>query len=199
MSQENVESIRRMIEAANASGWDPESVEDWVHPEARIYPASDFPGPDLYVGREDVAAFIREWTSTFDDLRWELDQLIDLGDRVLVLARMIGRSRTTVTAVDWPFGGLFSDSGAACLLRFATSWTAKQPSKPPACRSETLTSPPEPAGCPFRMPPRRQRLGALPLGLARKRWAEGTAAPGPNKPGAEHVAPGCQGQTIRTS
>ena len=110
MSQENVETIRRMIETANASGWDPESVvNEWVHPEARIYPAPDFPGPNVYVGREEVAAFIREWTSTFDDLRWELEQLIDLGDRVVVLARMIGRSRTTGTAIDWPFGALFGD------------------------------------------------------------------------------------------
>ena len=50
-----------------------------------------------------------EWTSTFDDLRWELEQVIDLGDRVVVLARMVGRSKTTGTAVDWPFGGLFGD------------------------------------------------------------------------------------------
>jgi ketosteroid isomerase-like protein len=105
-----VEAIGRMIETANASGWDPESlVNDWVHPEARMYPAPDFPGPDLYVGREEIAAFAREWTSTFDELRWEVEQLIDLGDRVLVLARMMGRSRTTGTAVDWPFGGLFGE------------------------------------------------------------------------------------------
>jgi ketosteroid isomerase-like protein len=112
MSHENVETIRRMIEEANASGWDAERlVSEWVHPEARVYPAPDFPGPDVYVGREDIAAFIREWTSTFDDLRWDLEQLIDLGDRVAVLARMSGRSRTTGAAVDWPFGVLFGAFG----------------------------------------------------------------------------------------
>jgi hypothetical protein len=37
------------------------------------------------------------------------EQLIDLGDRVVVLARMIGTSRTTGAAVDWPFGGVFAD------------------------------------------------------------------------------------------
>lgn len=110
VSQENVETIRQMVETANASGWDAKAlVNDWVHPEARMYPASDFPGPDVYVGREDIATFVREWTSTFDDLRWELEQLIDLGDRVLVLARMIGRSGTTGTPIDWPFGGVFGD------------------------------------------------------------------------------------------
>jgi hypothetical protein len=110
MSQGNVETIRRMIEEANASGWDPELlVNEWVHPEARTYPAPDFPGPDVYVGREDIAVFVREWTSTFDDLHWDVEQLIDHGDRVVVLARMIGRSRTTGAAVDWPFGGVFGD------------------------------------------------------------------------------------------
>src|SRR6185437_7649973 len=104
MSQENVEALRQMVEAANASGWDAGAlVNDWVHPEARMYPAPDFPGPNVYVGREDIVTFVREWTSTFDDLRWEVEQLIDLGDRVLVLARMIGRSGTTGTAIDWPW------------------------------------------------------------------------------------------------
>jgi uncharacterized protein len=108
--QANVETIREMVESANASGWDSESVvNDWVHPEGRMYPAPDFPGSDVYVGREEMGAFIREWTSTFDDLRWELEQLIDLGDRVVVLARMVGKSRTTGTAIDWPFGGVFAD------------------------------------------------------------------------------------------
>jgi ketosteroid isomerase-like protein len=110
MSQENVETIRQMIETANASGWDAEAlVNDWVHAEARMYPAPDFPGPDVYVGREDIVTFVREWTSTFDDLRWDLEQVIDIGDRVLVLARMTGRSGTTGTAIDWPFGGVFGD------------------------------------------------------------------------------------------
>jgi ketosteroid isomerase-like protein len=110
VSRENVETIRQMVETANASGWEAEAVvDDWVHPEARVYPAPDFPGPDVYVGRADIATFIREWTSTFDDLRWELEQIIDLGDRVLALTRMIGRSGTTGTAIDWPFGVVFGD------------------------------------------------------------------------------------------
>ena len=80
------------------------------------------PSIEKYLGRECLPskipklrlnffdhAFIREWTSTFDDLRWELEQLIDLGDRVVVLARMAGKSRTTGTAIDWPFGGVFAD------------------------------------------------------------------------------------------
>jgi ketosteroid isomerase-like protein len=108
--KENVETIRLMVEAANASGWDANAVVgNWVHSEARMYPAPDFPGPGLYVGREAIATFVREWTSTFNGLRWEVEQLTDLGDRVLVLARMIGESRTTGTAVDWPFGGVFGD------------------------------------------------------------------------------------------
>src|SRR2546423_11395792 len=54
MSQENVDTIRQMIERANSAGWDAELlVSNWVHPEARVYPAADFPGPDLYVGREE--------------------------------------------------------------------------------------------------------------------------------------------------
>ena len=110
MSEENVDTIRQMIERANSAGWDAALlVSNWVHPEARVYPAADFPGPDLYVGREEITAFVQEWTSTFDDLSWKVEQLIDLGDQVVVLARMTGKSRTTGASVDWPFGGLFGD------------------------------------------------------------------------------------------
>jgi hypothetical protein len=109
MSRDKAERILRMIDTANASAWDPATIESWVHPQARAYPARDFPGPDVYVGREDVMGFVREWSSTFDDLRWDVDQLLDLDETVLVLARMVGTSGTTGAAVDWPFGGIFGD------------------------------------------------------------------------------------------
>ena len=109
MSRENVDWVRTLIETANASGWDPKVAASFVHPEGRMYSAPDFPGQDVYVGREEIEAFVGEWISTFDDLQWKVEELVDLDDRVLLLARQVGKSKTTGAAADWHFGTIFSD------------------------------------------------------------------------------------------
>jgi ketosteroid isomerase-like protein len=116
MSQQNVELVRRDLEGLNAAGWDPAAALALVlHPEVRIYPPAEGPGPEVYEGEEGRAALIREWTSTFDHLRAEIERLIDDGDRVIALLRMRGRGKASGVEVDWSLGFIasdFSDGGA---------------------------------------------------------------------------------------
>jgi ketosteroid isomerase-like protein len=109
MSQENVELVRSSFDALNATGWDPDATAGFVHPDARIYPPAEWPGPEVYEGREGRAALIREWTSTFDRLRGEIERLIDDDDRVIALLRMRGISKASRVEVDWPLGFIASD------------------------------------------------------------------------------------------
>jgi ketosteroid isomerase-like protein len=109
VSQENVELVRRSIEALNALGWDSDATPGFVHPEGRIYPPAEWPGPEVYEGREGRDALIREWTSTFDRLRGEIERLIDDDDRVIALLRMRGISKAGGVEVDWPLGFIASD------------------------------------------------------------------------------------------
>jgi hypothetical protein len=108
MSQQNVDLVRRNIEGLNAAGWDPDAGV-LLHPEGRLYPPSEWPGPGVYEGHQGRAALIREWTSTFNGLHGEIERLIDDGDRVIALLRMRGISKASGVEVDWPLGFIASD------------------------------------------------------------------------------------------
>jgi ketosteroid isomerase-like protein len=99
VSQENVEIVKRSIEAFNrrdldAAGrdWDPDAEVDWSRSlgvEARIYR-----------GMEETRAFWATWLDLFE--RWEAEptELIDCGDHVVWpnVARMRGRDGIEVEA-----------------------------------------------------------------------------------------------------
>ena len=109
MSQEILQLVRANMEQLNAVGWDTDAAAMGMHPEGRLYPPAEWPGPEVYNGRSGWAASIRERTSAFDRLRGDIDRLIDAGDRVIVLLRMSGTSRASGVEVEWPLGYIASD------------------------------------------------------------------------------------------
>ena len=117
---ERADAVRRLVEASNASGWDPITVSEHVHPDVRSYPVENFPGPAVYEGRAGVVVFTAEFISTFDGLHWEIERLIEDGERVVVLIRMRGSAKTTGAPVDWRFGGIYGDfrDGLPAEVRF---------------------------------------------------------------------------------
>ena len=46
---------------------------------------------DTYVGRDGVRAFWTAWTDSFEGFRLEVEDLIDAGDDVVVVARISGQ------------------------------------------------------------------------------------------------------------
>lgn len=89
MSQENVELVRRSVGAFNSGDWDgsleymDEGIE-WLAPFV-------VPDQDTYVGRDGVRAFWTAWTDNFESFRLEVEELIDAGDDVVVVARISGQ------------------------------------------------------------------------------------------------------------
>jgi ketosteroid isomerase-like protein len=85
MSQENVELVRRFLEAFNETG---EFSEELLDPDVAfvIDPASFVAG--TYRGHDGVRTLLRLTAEVFDEFRYELDELIDLDDAVLALIRM---------------------------------------------------------------------------------------------------------------
>ena len=100
MSQENVEMVRRAFEEFNRDGvdamfdsyWDPEIVWDMT--------PTGIPGYGIYSGYDEVKAFFADWYSAFDGLEVEIEELVDRGDRVLVMARQRGRGVTSLAEVE---------------------------------------------------------------------------------------------------
>jgi ketosteroid isomerase-like protein len=82
MSQENVEIVRRHIEA-----WNRRDLKAWLdcfHPEAELdWSRSRGPLKGLYHGHTAIRAFSDEWT-TFEAVQLEAHDFIDRGSEILV-------------------------------------------------------------------------------------------------------------------
>ncbi len=84
MSQENVEEVRRATDAYNRrdlggtfENWAPDAVLDW----------SNSRGPDtgVYRGLEEIRAFWRRFLETWEVVRVELDDPVEVEDGVVVV------------------------------------------------------------------------------------------------------------------
>jgi uncharacterized protein len=91
MSQENVEIVRRGVDAFSRAAWE-ESVE-LMAPDVEWHDAPDLPGARLYQGREGVLARWKDMAEALDDFTVEVEQLFDAGDQVVVFITSRGRGR----------------------------------------------------------------------------------------------------------
>jgi ketosteroid isomerase-like protein len=93
MSQENVEIVRLMYEAWQRGDF--EGSLSYFHPEVRWVEPPDNPGGRTRQGHEGVAGAVSTWTGVFEDYRYEVRELIDLGDKVLLTAWQSGRGKAS--------------------------------------------------------------------------------------------------------
>ncbi|HKC84252.1 MAG TPA: nuclear transport factor 2 family protein, partial [bacterium] len=82
MSQENVELVRTAMESFNLEGVD--AIADQIDPDFETTtPASLSVEPDTYRGPEGVRRWFDAWGGTMDEVRFDVDELLDAGDRVV--------------------------------------------------------------------------------------------------------------------
>jgi ketosteroid isomerase-like protein len=106
MSRENVEVVRRALQAfadggldAMAEFWDP-GIE-WRAAEGAIDDVGEMHGPVA------VRRYIQDWLDTFDDPTVVVDELRDVGDgRVLAIQRMKGRAKLSGVAIDLRYAAI---------------------------------------------------------------------------------------------
>ena len=92
MSQENVEIVRKMIEAWNAGDMD--AFRDLYDPHIIMRPPERWPEPGPFVGREAVMRQWEQLRETFDaDALELLSDFIDAADRVAVRVNWRGAGR----------------------------------------------------------------------------------------------------------
>ena len=84
MSQENVEIVRAVY-AAGARG-DLETAGSLIHPEIEFHTYAQSPEAGVYRGREAVLKYNETLFGQFESLRIEVEELIDAGDRVIVVS-----------------------------------------------------------------------------------------------------------------
>jgi ketosteroid isomerase-like protein len=95
MSPHNVEIVRRVSDAFAAGDLD--TVIALVSPEIEW----DFSHVDtwleeqVYHGYDGIAEFFSKWLGEWDDYRFEVEDIIDAGDRVVAIVRDEGRGKSS--------------------------------------------------------------------------------------------------------
>src|SRR3954451_11633215 len=108
MSQENVELVRRAFEAYANGGI--EDLVQYATPDCVFYPDPGWIEESEYRGRDAVIAFNRTQTDAFgEDFRAEVRDIRAVGERVLVLAEVVGRAKGSGVPIHQKTAHVFSD------------------------------------------------------------------------------------------
>jgi ketosteroid isomerase-like protein len=98
MSQENVEIVRQVYEAAPLRDraallnlYDPDVEWDTTRPGT----PGDIAGNAVYRGHDGLRDWFRSWYEAWDDLIDDYLELIDAGDQVISVSTMRGRGRSS--------------------------------------------------------------------------------------------------------
>ena len=105
MSQENVEIVKRVLDAFNRRDFVVAS-ELTTGDYEFLSPMFDSQGSSIK-GRESVAAYHRETFDTWEEYRLVADEYRDLGDSVLVLGCVEGRGKGSGVPVTAPWAAIY--------------------------------------------------------------------------------------------
>jgi ketosteroid isomerase-like protein len=105
MSRSNVEIVRRVTDAYNRA--DVEAFAELVTSDFELFPwIAGAVDSDSYRGREGLEKWFVDLGNTWAEIRVVAEEIRDLGDRVLVLGRILGVGRGGGVPVDSPNGVL---------------------------------------------------------------------------------------------
>ena len=110
--QTGVQLVHEIIEALNRG--DVDGMLARMHPEFEWRPLESSPvAGGVYRGHEQVRRYVEDWLGTFDDLRIELEEPTQVGDRVVAMVRGQGRGRASGLQLDTRFCQVWTLSGGA--------------------------------------------------------------------------------------
>jgi ketosteroid isomerase-like protein len=107
MSEENVELVRTLLTAFDRADY--ELALDALDPEVdwQVPPGVGI-GQEVYRGRERVQSGFADWLGAWETYRFELEEILDHGDHVLVGAMHIARGRGSGVEVKLPTFHVFT-------------------------------------------------------------------------------------------
>jgi uncharacterized protein len=106
LSQENVETVRRLHEAINAG--DEATVFELLDPEIVWVQSPIVPDARTFHGHAGVRELVAMLDDAFEDIRMEADTLLDGGDSVVVLGHMRARGKGSGVEIREPRAWLWS-------------------------------------------------------------------------------------------
>ena len=106
MSQENVEVVRRVYEAAGNR--DTETVFDLYDPEVVLDASRLGMFAEPYHGHDGLRSMFRHWHDAWGEIEYSYDELLDAGDQVISVVTRHARGRGSGAEVDRHFALLWS-------------------------------------------------------------------------------------------
>jgi uncharacterized protein len=101
MSQENVEAVLRGYEAFNRGDLD--AAAEGFHPEIEWSGPGVLPEKrQIYRGIDGVRRFWEQWQAEFEDFTVEIEEVIETGEQVIVMAAVSGTGRGSGAQVRSP-------------------------------------------------------------------------------------------------
>jgi ketosteroid isomerase-like protein len=110
MSQARVDTLLRAYEAMNSGDLD--AACEGLRDDFEFIPPPMLPEGGVYTGPEGLRLIWQTWSATFEDFRVEIEETIDAGDQIIVMAAVAGTGtdsglevRTPSFAWVWSFDG----------------------------------------------------------------------------------------------
>jgi len=99
MSRENVEIVRRSMEAFNRR--DRDAILAYYHPDAELQDLQHAPdAPGRLIGIDAIRAYWTQWDDAFDDFTAEIEECLDVGTYVLTATRWRGKGKDSGLEID---------------------------------------------------------------------------------------------------
>jgi hypothetical protein len=113
MVETRTELVRRGYEAWNSG--DRSWVLEHMSPEIEWITPPEDPDPGTYRGYEGVEKFWSQWRAAVGQLRFEIEEMTESGDHVVVVARRMGRGEHSGLEVSDRVIQVFSFEGDQCV------------------------------------------------------------------------------------
>jgi ketosteroid isomerase-like protein len=118
VSDEDVEHVRRAFASFNETERDREDEAGirahharWYDPDVEIVNADNWPVPASYRGTEGYVRWYRENYGSYEDVRYDVEFLDAVGDRVVALVTISGRPRGEETELEVQIGLVYGMRG----------------------------------------------------------------------------------------
>jgi uncharacterized protein len=115
MSQENVETVRRLYSAVRFDRTDPASFDvaltaffEILDPDAQWQPDENDTDPDLLRGHDGIRDFFERHAEPWDEFHWEPSEILDSEDEVVARGEIHARGRDSGVEVKAPYAHRFT-------------------------------------------------------------------------------------------
>jgi ketosteroid isomerase-like protein len=109
MSEENVEVVKSGIEAFNRAGVSgvEGALSDFYDEDIEFREDPKLPEAGTYKGIEAVRGYFARFLDSFEDYRFEIEEILSAEDKVLVFNRQVGRGKGSGAEVEMRNAWLF--------------------------------------------------------------------------------------------